>query len=297
MNILQVSAPKSGSYWLNTILKKILKQKAQPISYYIRTCPEYDWLKKEELSFKDQAGVDMMDIEEDAVYYRVSSLFREKIPDLKKYSEKATLAWTHSTWCDKTAEVFAFFVKKVCIVRDPRDTALSAAKFAFTPYMQKHYPTSYNNVEEFFSAEYERLLGQWVWFYGNYLLQKDELDLHFVFYENLLHDFNSEFDSLLDYLNISLTAEEKQAIADAVSFSSMKTESPRHLQKGRSNKWVEKFTSEEINLASGKAGELMQILNYPLTPEATERSPSVPKDLPKQQLEELLKKIDWKSLY
>lgn len=297
MTILQVSAPKSGSFWLNTILKKILEQKGESISYYIRSHPQYDRLKNEKLSFKDQAGVDMIDIEENAVYFRVSSLYKEEITNLKKYSHQASLAWTHSTWCSKTPEVFACFEKQVCIVRDPRDTALSAAKFAFTPYMQKHYPTSYDSVEAYFKGELERLLEQWVWFYGNYLLHKDTLNLHFVFYENLLNNFDAEFNKLIDYLGFSLTAEKKQKIAEDVSFVSMKEDNPRHLQKGKSRKWVEQFSSEEVKVVSDKAGALMQILGYSLTPEAAEKSPSVPKDLPKQQLKDLLGNINWQSLY
>lgn len=297
MNILQVSAPKSGSFWLNTILKKTLEQSGEDISYYIKSHDEYENLKQKKLSFKGQAGVDMIDIEDEGIYFRVSSLFRKKIPDLKDYAEKATLAWTHSTWCGKTAEIFNLFDKRVLIVRDPRDTALSAARFAFTPYMQKHYPSSYKSVEDFFSAEYERLLDQWVWFYGSYLLQKEDLDLHFVFYENLLKDFYSEYHSLLEYLGIKLSTEEKALIAEEVSFSSMKEESPRHLNKGKSMKWVEKFSSKEVEIASVRAGGLMDIFGYPLTPEDAQKQPEIRAEIPKQQLQNILKKINWKSLY
>ncbi|WP_029034179.1 sulfotransferase domain-containing protein [Salinimicrobium terrae] len=297
MNILQVSAPKSGSFWLNTILRKTLEQKGDHISYYIKSRPEYEHLKKESLSFKDQAGTDMLDIEENGVYFRVSSLLKEPVPNISAYSKKATLAWTHSTWCNKTSEVFSFFDRKVCIVRDPRDTALSAAKFAFTPYMKQHYPSSYNSVEEYFSAEYERLLEQWVWFYGNYLLHKNDLDLHFVFYENLLKDFHNEYNSLLKNLGIKLSTEEKEKIAEEVSFSSMKEDSPRHLSKGKSMKWVDKFSSEEIHTASEKAGALMDIFGYPFTPEGLEKQPHVPKEIPEQQLKKVLEKIKWRKLH
>jgi aryl sulfotransferase len=297
MNILQISAPKSGSFWLNTILKKTLEQKGESISYYIRSRPEYENLKKEKLSFKDQAGTDMLDIDDTAVNFRVSSLLKEPVPNLAEYSRKATLAWTHSTWCSKTAEVFSFFDRKVVIVRDPRDTALSAAKFAFTPYMQKHYPSPHNTVDEFFAEEYERLLEQWVWFYGNYLLHSAELDLHIVFYENLLKSFPKEYDSLLKYLKVDLTSEEKRQIEEEVSFSSMKAESPQHLQKGKSRKWVDKLEVSEIEKASVKAGALMRIFGYPLTPGEGDKLPAIPRELPKQELKEILEKIDWKALY
>lgn len=297
MNILQISAPKSGSLWLNTILRKTLEKKDIRISYFIRQQTEYKKLKKEKLSFKDQAGTDMLDIEEDRISYRVSSLLKEPIPNLQDYSLQATLAWTHSTWCSKTAEVFDFFDRKVCIVRDPRDTALSATKFAFTPYMKEHYPNPYNSLEDFLAAEYERLLEQWVWFYGNYLLQKKDFDLHFVFYENLLKDFHREYERLLAYLEINLSDKQKAEVAEEVSFSSMKSESPRHLQKGKSRKWIDQLSIDQIEKASIKAGFLMSIFGYPLTPGEGDKLPGVPKSLPEKELQKVLEKIDWKSLY
>ncbi|MCY2688525.1 sulfotransferase domain-containing protein [Salinimicrobium sp. TH3] len=297
MNILQVSAPKSGSFWLNTVLKKTLERAGEDISYFIKTRPEYQILKHKKLSFKDQAGTDMLDIEGDGVFFRVSSLLKEPVPNIADYSKKATLAWTHSTWCQKTPEVFTFFDRRVCIVRDPRDTALSAAKFAFTPYMQEHYPSPYKSVEEFFSAEYENLLEQWVWLYGNYLLHSKDLKLHFVFYENLLKSFPKEYDSLLKYLELELPAQEKQKIESEVSFSSMKEESPRHLRKGKSRKWVDQLSIEEIEKASIKAGALMRIFGYPLTPGEGDKLPAIPREIPKKELQSILEKIDWKKLY
>ena len=297
MNILQISSPKSGSFWLNTILTKTLQKKGLDISYFIKQQPEYEDIKNEDLSFKGQAGTDMLDIEEEGAFYRVSSLLKEPVPSLREYSEKATLAWTHSTWCTKTPHVFTFFDRKLCIVRDPRDTALSAAKFAFTPYMQQHYPSPYNSTEEFLEGEYERLLEQWVWFYGNYLLHSSELDLHFIFYENLLRRFPKEYNSLLKYLDIELSPEDQKQIQEEVAFSSMKEESPQHLQKGKSRKWVDQLTINQIEQASVKAGALMRIFGYALTPGEGDKLPATPKDIPKQELQDILQKINWRILY
>ena len=297
MNILQVSAPKSGSYWLNTILKKTLEKKGQDISNFIQQQPEYEDLKDQKLSFSGQAGTDMLDIEEEGTFYRVSSLLKKPVPNLQEYAKQATLAWTHSTWCSKTAEVFAPFDRRVCIVRDPRDTALSAAKFAFTPYMRQHYPTPFSSEEEFLEKEFGRLLDQWVWFYGNYLLHSTKLDLHFVFYENLLKSFPKEYNSLLQYLEIELSDEEKKEIEKEVSFSSMKEESPRHLHKGKSRKWVDLLSIDQIKKASVKAGALLRIFGYPLTPGEGDKLPAIPQEIPKHELQEILQKINWKELY
>lgn len=296
MNILQVSPPKAGSFWLHTILKNILDHKDLPVSSYIQQHPQFEQLKQKKLSFKEQAGVDMLDIEEVGNYSRVSSIFREKLTDVAKYSSRATLAWTHSTYCSKTPEVFQHFQKKVIIVRDPRDRALSAARFAFTPYMQEHYPSPYASPEEFLHAEYERLLEQWVWFYGNYLLHHKQLDLHFIFYERLLKDFQKELDDLLDYLQLSLTASEKTEIEETVSFSSMKEKSPRHLQKGKRRKWVDQLSEEQHQKAVEKAGFLMNLFGYSLT--ASEKSlPHFPHKISKDHLLDRLEKIDWRKLY
>ena len=298
MNILQISAPKSGSYWLHTILLQILQKKGLSTRSFIQEQEIYQKLEDSDLSFKGQAGVDMMDIEDDGCYYRISSVFKEKIEDPATYAEKTSLAWTHSTLCTTSFDVFPLFDKKICIVRDPRDRALSTAKFAFKPYMQKHYPSPYSSPEEFMENEYERLVERWVWFVGNYLLHKEELDIHFVFYERLLHDFPNELKSLLSYLGISLTQQEQQDIAEAVTFSSMKSKSPKHLNKGKYGKWAQQMDYGQKELAIEKAGDLMQSLSYPLHPSGGEsRLPSLPPVLPKEELQIRLGKIEWDELY
>ncbi|MDT0648829.1 sulfotransferase domain-containing protein [Autumnicola edwardsiae] len=298
MNILQISAPKSGSYWLHTILHQILKKKGFSIKSFIQQQELYQQAKNMELSFKDQAGVDMIDIEEDGCYFRISSIFREKISDPAVYANSTSLAWTHSTLCSTSFDVLPLFTKRICIVRDPRDRALSAAKFAFTPYMKKHYPSPYSSPEEFMDNEYANLLERWIWFYGNYLLHKEKLDIHFVFYERLLHNFPAELKSLLDYLQVSLSEKEQKEIEEAVTFSNMKNKSPKHLNKGKFGKWVEQLSEEQKELAIEKAGGLMQHLNYPLeTAEAHEKLPSLTSDIPKNKLEGMLRDISWYDLY
>ena len=298
MNILQISAPKSGSYWLHSILLQVFQKKEWPVHSFIQEQEIFGKAKDMELSFKGQAGVDMMDIEEDGSYFRISSVFREKITDVAKYADKTSLAWTHSTFCMNSFEVFPLFDKKVCIARDPRDRALSSAKFAFTPYMQKHYPTSYNSPEQYLKGEYERLLDQWVWFTGNYMLHKEELDVHFVFYERLLDDFPAEFKSLLKYLEVKLSEKEQREIEEAVHFSSLKDKSPKHLNKGKYGKWIDQLDEARQETAIERTGTLMQWLDYPLqADEQQDQLPSFPDDIRKKQLEKLLGNVSWHGLF
>lgn len=297
MNILQISAPKSGSYWLHTILLQTLQKKGIPLKSFIREQDIYQQIKGLNLSFRGQSGVDMIDIEEDACYYRVSSVFREELKDPAAYAASTTLAWTHSTLCTTSFEVLPLFDKKICIIRDPRDRALSSAKFAFTPYMQKHYPTTYATPETYFEQEYERLLDQWVWFTGNYLLQKDELDIHFIFYERLLLDFENEFESLLKYLQLNLSEKDKNDIAKAVSFTSMKKNSPAHLHKGRYGKWEKQLNEPEKKLAIEKAGALLGWLHYPHKEDGGRTLPRISEGLPEKELKDLLENMSWHGLF
>ncbi|MEX1136302.1 MAG: sulfotransferase domain-containing protein [Balneolales bacterium] len=296
MNILQISAPKSGSYWLYTVLIRIMEKKGMEHKSFIQKQPEFRCMKDLTLSFNGQPGVDMIDIEDEGFFYRVSSVVKEPIADLEQYVHSLSIAWTHSSFCTNSFEAFSLFDKKICIIRDPRDRALSSAKFAFTSYMRQHYPSSYSSPKEYLSGEYERLLEQWVWHVGNYLLYKDKLEVHFVFYDRLLSDFDHELHSLLNYLGITLSVSEQKEITDAVTFSAMKGISPGHLQKGESGKWAMLLNASQKELAVEKAGKLMRMLNFPL--EAEQKNfPEVPHIIPKDELEELLEQIEWQGLF
>ena len=115
------------------------------------------------------------------------------------------------------------------------------------------------------------------------LTQKD-LNIHFVFYERLLHDFQVQLHSLLTNLKIPLSEKQQQEIADAVTFSSMKHKSPKHLNKGRSGKWVTQLDQNQKDLAIEKAGKLMEWLNYPLHSSEADKLPALPATLPKEDL-------------
>lgn len=298
MNILQISAPKSGSYWLHTILTQVLLKKGIPEKSFIKNQSVYNEIRDLSLSFSGQEEIDMVDIEEEGCFYRVSSLFKAPVKDLEEYAHSSGLTWTHSTLCTTSFQFFQYYDKKICIIRDPRDRALSSAKFAFSPYMKKYYPSPYSSAEEFLEEEFGVLLEQWVWFVGNYILQKEQLDLHFVFYERLLHDFENELKALLRYLDLDLSLKDQQEIKNAVSFSNMKNKSPKHLDKGKYGKWAEQLNENQKLIAVEKAGYLLQLLNYPLEnfPKG-KKLPELPGEIKAEELKNELHRIHWYSLY
>lgn len=298
MNLLQISAPKSGSYWLYTILKQILQKKGLPLSSFIQRQPVYQQAKHWKLSFQEQAGIDMVDIEDEGLYYRISSAYRQPVFKPEEYATACSLAWTHSAFCSRSFDILPLFNKRIYIVRDPRDRALSAARFAFTPYMQQYYPSSYKSPEAYLQGEYERLLEQWMWHVGNYLLRQETLDIHFVFYERLLYNFQEELQSLLAYLNLPLSLQQQQDIKEAVSFTSMKESSPGHVQKGKYGKWTAKLSGRQKERAIEEVGPMLQLFSYPLEMESEEPLlPSLPAQGDRKALGQLLEQMNWQGLF
>ncbi len=91
-----------------------------------------------------------------------------------------------------------------------------------------------------------------------------ELDIHFVFYERLLRNFDAELGELLQYLGLQVKPESTQAITQAVEFTTMKAENPHHIRRGRAGEWATNLTSSQKQRARKIAGPLLELLGYPL---------------------------------
>lgn len=300
MNILQISAPKSGSYWLYKILNLILQKGGYPPSSFIQQQSIYKEAQQWPLSYKEQAGIDMMDIEEEGCFYRISSAYRKPVLKPAAYASSCSQAWTHSTLCSSSFTTLPLFKKVVYIVRDPRDRALSAARFAFSPYMQQFYPSTSRSAREYLENNFEKLMERWVWHVANYLYYQKELGIKVVFYERLLQDFEASLKSLLEYLEIDLSEKEQQEVADEVAFSSMQRSAPGHVRKGKSNKWANELTEDQQRRSREIAGPLLHMLSYPLLKEEIKKHPlpAFPLDAGyKDKLKSIIQEIDWYPLY
>lgn len=300
MNILQISAPKSGSYWLYKILNLILQKGGLPLSSFIQQQPIYKEAQNWPLSYQEQAGIDMMDIEEEGCFYRISSAYKKPIHKPADYVRSCSQAWTHSTLCSTSFSTLPLFKKAIYLVRDPRDRALSAARFAFSPYMQQFYPTSSRSAQDYLENELKQLMERWVWHVANYLYYQNELNIKVIFYERLLHNFETELKSLLDYLGIALSERDQKEIAAEVAFSSMQESAPEHVRKGKSNKWVYEMSEDQQRLCLDTAAPLLQLLSFPLSKEEIKEAPlpSFPSVADHQdKLRQIIQKVEWYPLY
>ena len=285
MTILQAGVPKSGNYWLYTILKSINQKAGLEYKSFLRTHPIHKVAQTWDLSFAGQNDMDFLNIKKNHCEFRISAVFQEEIADIDDYINKCSLVWTHSPINSYGLEVLPKFNKIVYIIRDPRDVAISYSKYCFTEHKLKNHPPHYEkNPESYLENRLDVMLRNWVNHVGDYLKYKEQVSIYPIFYERFLNDIDSELPRLLDYLEIELDRNAINQIKLDVSFDSMKKQSPKHLRKGKSAQWRQVFTSKQKAKAERIAGKMMELLNYPIS-EAEESLPSIPLNISHSQLE------------
>lgn len=284
MAILQAGVPKSGNYWLYTILKSINQKAGLEYKIFLRTHPIYEVAQTWDLSFSGQNDMDFLNIKKDYCEFRVSAVFQEKIVDIDDYIHKCSLVWTHSPVNSYGNKVLPKFNKIIYIIRDPRDVAIYDSKYCFTEHKLKNHPPHYEkNPESYLQNRLDVMLRNWINHVGGYLQYKDRLNIYPIFYERFLNDIDSELPKLLNYLNIKLDENAVNQIKSDVSFDSMKKQSPKHLRKGKSAQWRQVFTSQQKAKAERIAGKMMELLNYPIS-ESEESLPCIPLNINQSQL-------------
>lgn len=266
MSILQGGAPKCGNFWLYQIIQQILARTQRSTTSFIEQHPVYPLAKGWDLNFPGQARIDVLEISDLQLSYRISSVFRMPIEDLGDYIAQAPHVWTHSPICKKSGEVLELFNKKVYIIRDPRDRALSAAKYYCSPYMLKYFPQAERNPELFLQKNFRKLMHEWVWHVFDHLRLSRQYHIHIAFYEGFLCNFQQELSRLLHNFEIDLPQSEREELEQAVSFATLKKRNPKHLTKGKSGYWMNQLTKDQVKEADMIAGPLIRYLNYPSAP-------------------------------
>lgn len=289
MRILQTGEAKSGNLWLYKILQNIIHCAGLENPSFIQNHPIHDLAKTWDLSYKEQADIDVLDIEPHQCFYRISSVFRMPIEDIDDYIHQCSHVWTHSLFCERSLSVLPKFDKVVYIIRDPRDVAISRSRFAFTPYMLKYYPHGVTDPDSFLELSLDGTVRRWVQHVGGYLKHKDDLHIYVVFYERLLRSFDTELSHLLRYLDIKLDEKAIDHIKREVDFTTMKTENPDHVRRGRSGEWAQLFTDEQKRQVVSIAGPMLKLLNY-LVGEDQVNSllPCLPAQLSSNQIEKAI---------
>jgi aryl sulfotransferase len=292
IKIIQIGYPKSGSYWLYKILSEIKAVAGIKHRSFIKEDPIYPLAKEWDLVSKEQADIDMIDVLYQGCFYRISSRYRNRIENLDQYVKKTNHVWTHSNFCSKSPEVFKHFDKVIYIIRDPRDIAVATAKYAFSPYMKKHFPTWHQDIEEYLEKELPGICKSWT----NHVMEYLEcgVKIHFLFYERLLFDFDNELNSLLEYLQLDLSTSKTAEIKNHVAFNNLLGSNPEQ-QKPKLYGWKNRLSGWQKSRCLDNAKPLLHFLNYPLKVE-DENLPCFASDIKPETISMLRKQMERKSL-
>lgn len=288
MSILQGGVPKCGNFWLYQIIQQILTRTQRSTTSFIEKQPIYALAQAWDLNFPGQARIDVLEISDLQFSYRISSVYRMPIENLGDYIAQAPHVWTHSPVCKRSGEVLELFDKKVYIIRDPRDRALSAAKYYCSPYMLKYFPQEEKDSEQFLQKNFRKLMHEWVWHVWDYLRLSRQYNIHIAFYEGFLSDFQEELSRLLHYLEVNLPQSQREELEKAVSFETLKKKNPKHLKKGASGYWMDQLSEKQVEEAAVIAGPLLRYLNYPLVAKQPVSFSAAP---PQQDFEKLRQEI------
>lgn len=292
IKILQAGMPDSGIFWLYDIVQEILKSKEIECKSFIRNHPVYEGVKNRDYIDDKRAGMDIMDIEPGRCYYRVNAAVRNPIFYLPDYVRRCSHVCTFSETNSETENVLHRFDKIIYIVRDPRDTAIAAANFAFTPYMKRYHPHDFNSVEEYLDHNFEGLLLQWKRHLLEYLMLRDSFKMYFIPYENVIDDFKSGVEQLSTYLGFQLSNNEVLNIYKAVNFDGMKTKDNGHFRNGKSMRWDEYLSPEQHEISCAIAGEVIEMLGYPVVPGEGRKNPLDINTLPLEEVKKAAEQMD-----
>lgn len=291
-HVLQAGLPKSGNLWLYRIIQGILDQASCDYVSFVRQYRDF----VEPTGVQDEHelfGHDVIEMEKERCFARFNRHSRIVIHDLRAYVDACTHLWTHSPATPMADELFPLLDKVVYIMRDPRDAAISAANWVFTPKYVEDYQQEAENPEAYLDREFLTLLKQWANNVGSYLKASARHSVYFIFYENVLEDPQREIEQLAGYLGFALTPEAVTAVREATSFDAMAAkENPGHVRRGRANKWVDDLNKRQQKLAGKVVGPMMDLLHYPKTPTAIDESrPAAPESVNPDDVHEMLKHV------
>ena len=289
MKIIQIGRHRSGNLWLWRIIENVFSKAGIEKKSFIQKQPVYNLIADHWKSTIEKHNIDTIDIHKNVAFY-FDFLPIENMDD---YINSVSHVWCHSPYNEGSQKVLSRFDKIVYIIRDPRDTLVSWARYMFCPINLKRGVVYDDNPEQYIERNYRPYIRRWMHHVGQFLCRKDLFRIHFVFYERLLYDFDSELQRLLNYFDINLNENDRQIIKENVSFSSMKTENPHHLYSGTYGQWLRILTDKQKKEVLRIAKPMIDLLHYSTSEKNTlsydsNKVPSLPNDINETQIRKIL---------
>lgn len=267
MTVLQVGVYKSGNLWLWNLIEGILARGSVEPRRYVKKQPVHALSLAWDREFSTITDVDFIAFRNGACFYLVGPSFQAPIDDLGDYVFSSTHAWSHSFHGKGAAGALARFDKIVYLVRDPRDCAVSYGHYHFTPFRRKHYPVPESSPAEYLERNLAPFMRAWSAHVGEFLLHRETLPVHFVFYERLWASFDEEAGHLARYLGVTLDGASLESLRRENAIGLMKASDPDHARRGGIGEWRAALTARQAAEARAAAGPMLKLLGYEGTAE------------------------------
>lgn len=252
MRLLQSGVPRSGNYWLYTILQKLLLAGGVEIKRWV-TSQALPPLNFQE-NFAGQKQVDALSLDplNERYFWRISSVYKQLIRDLPEYLAQVTHLWTHAAYTEALRPVALERTHRFYIVRDVRDVLVSLSYFRGRKYNL--------SPEIYLEAELERQTRHWVEHVRSFATTQE--DFCRIRYEDLKTNLDGSVQKIHDYLGLSLSTQALTKIAQEVTFDALAIHSPRHLHRGVSGVGTFTLSPEQLAVVNRIAGPTLALYDY-----------------------------------
>ena len=303
MNIFQSGIPRSGNGWLYNIVYHSLRAGNVEVKNYIKTQPIHQVAQSWPEPLPGQASTDTVHFRGSDVDYGIGQIFRYPIPDWQDYLRQATQLWCHEPYRRPMREKLSQVSHLIYIIRDPRDASISHSRFVFADHIRWFSRNKTADPATFLKKLLFFQVRRWAEHVGSWLqaAQDPTLNIHFIFYERLLHDFENELDQLVSFLGLDLSTSQRQRVREATTFASMKAKYPNHVRRGIDREWVEVLTPLQKSESAAMVPKMLKLLNYPVQepPMSDTTLPGLPTNLSKKDIQQAVRdaqSLTWREI-
>ena len=164
-------------------------------------------------------------------------------------------AHSSPTTASRLLSTFGLF-RVVYIYRDPRDAMLSAFDYGQRA-LAKGRPNAFSHLTDFdtcvdFMMEYVHIWEKWM----------KEKNVLIARYEDLLTNYNEEFNRLVKFLNLDRTNLQIQEIGETYRPGANDGAQGLHFFKGKIGRFRESYTTEQKQVLAEKLGKTLNQMGY-----------------------------------
>jgi Sulfotransferase domain len=221
-DVFVITYPRSGTTWLQMIMYQLTTDGNMDFDHIADVCP---WFERAALNKRDF----------------------DKLPSPRVFKSHLPHIWIPKRMC-----------RYIYVARDGRDVAVS-----FYHFYKSHF--RYKGSFHDFFGWYIRgfvVWGSWFYHVAGYWRHRDDPNLLFLMYEDLVRDLEGSIRKIIDFCGLKIPEERMPEILDRCSFAFMKKHEAKFdfatelmvergmtpstfIRKGKVGDWQEHFSDEE----------------------------------------------------